>query len=918
MKQVFYLLLALLCFQVAAAQQTSEIATIVIDSINQTKMINASIIITRSSDSMIVVSGRTQPGGYCTFTLRDTGTYQLYVLYPGYVDYYKEFYISEHQNRKIFRPSLLPVAHVLEEVVVKNEVKKIKIKGDTIEYRADSFLTDLNATVEDLIKKLPGLSVDERGIIRAQGKRIEKILIGGEEYFSEDPTLVTRSLRSNMIQKVQLFDKKSDQAGFSKFNDSKSVKAINLELKPDKKRGYFGKAEKGISFSQYYNNQILANYFNDNRKVAVYFVLSNTGVTGLSWQDTRTYSDLSLNSQESSGLTSSRTSSLENWDGTFQNQGIPLVSAGGLHYSDKYSNLFSFNSNLKHYNIKLNVKTISDQQFIVNGSQYLRKIQSSINNHASSNRGILKTTLKLAQNSELLIGLDLNVGNKTIENAISSSLALDTLQNLNTQSRTLKIKGAEKNLIASLLWRVKTHSGSTFSINGKIIANSNHFDGFIYSQDSVFKNNFFSKDSVTDQYKDDQFYNTAYNLKSVYSIPIDLFSTIQVSAGYTHNFSRNRIKSFNRNSTGQYILEDGSYTNQYNLIGQNILLGLGYNYSSGKSMLTTMIDGGLSSLSQETIGQPRLSKSFPMLFPSMTLTYSFNQQHKLIIDYTGTTILPQIRQLQPVLTNLDPLNLVIGNPNLSAAFRNTITLQYYNFNSSTDAFISGGGTFSFDHNGFSSIENMDQFGKTIYSMTNGASNKKFSLFSYYTCKLFRKKLDLNLALTANGSEHFRQINGFQINTQSVDYGLTISPSLYRQDKINIEFKSGVRWNRINTNGSLKSAKQVYTILLLQPSISVNIRKYTTLKADYSLSRYPVNTIYGASETISILNASLSQQMLKGKSLTLKLYVRDLFNTNTGLSRNVFDNYISQTSFNTISRYFLLSLIYNFSHTLKTK
>lgn len=918
MKQVFYLLLALLCFQVSAAQQTSEITTIVIDSINQTKMINASIIITRSSDSIIVVSGRTQPGGYCTLTLRDTGTYQLYVLYPGYVDYYKKLHISEFQNKKFFRSTLLPVAHLLEEVVVKNEVKKIKIKGDTIEYRADSFITDLNATVEDLIKKLPGLSVDERGIIRAQGKRIEKILIGGEEYFSEDPTLVTKSLRSNMIQKVQLFDKKSDQAGFSKFNDAKSVKAINLELKPDKKRGYFGKAENGIGLSQYYNNQVLANYFNDNRKVAVYFVLSNTGVTGLNWQDTRTYSDLALNSQESSGLTSSSTSSLENWDGTFQNQGIPNITAGGLHYSDKYSGNISFNSNLKHYNIKLNVKTISDQQFIVNGSQYLRRIQSSINNHASSNRGILKTILKLAQNSELLFGLDFNIGNKTIQNTISSSLVLDTLQKLNTQSRTLQAKGKEKNLIASLLWRVKVHSGSTFSINGKIFSNSNHFDGFIYSQDSVFLNDFYEKDSLTDQYKNDQFYNTAYNLKSVYSIPINLFSTIQVSAGYTHNFSKNQIKSYNRNSTGQYILEDHSYSNQYNLFSQNILLGLGYNFSRGKSILTTMIDGGLSSLSQETTGQPRLSKSFPMLFPSMTLTYSFNQQHKLIIDYTGTTILPQIRQLQPVLTNLDPLNIISGNPNLSAAFRNTITLQYYNFHSSTDAFISGGGTFSFDHNGFSSLENMDQFGKTIHSMTNGAANKKFSLFSYYTCKLFRKKLDLNLAFTANGSAYFRQINGFQINTQHVDYGLTISPSLYRQDKINIEFKSGVRWNRINTSETLKSTKQVYTTFLLQPSISMNIRRYTILKADYSLSKYPANMIYGTPQTISIVNASLSQQMLKDKSLTIKFYVRDLFNTNTGLSRNVSDNYITQTSFTTISRYFLLSLIYNFSHTLKIK
>lgn len=917
MKQAFYLLLALLCFKATKAQQTREITTIVTDSINQTKMINASIIITRSTDSIIIVSGRTQPGGYCTVNLRDTGRYQLYVLYPGYVDYYERFLISEAQNKKILRVALLPVAHLLEEVVVRNEVMKIRIKGDTIEYRADSFMTDRNASVEDLLKKLPGISVDERGIIRTNGKRIEKILIGGEEYFSEDPTLVTRSLRSNMIQKVQLFDKKSDQAAFSRFNDAKSVKAINLELKPDKKRGYFGKVEKGVDFSRYYNSQFLANYFNGNRKVAVYFVLSNTGIAGLSWQDTRTYSDLSLSSQESSGFTSSKTSSLENWDGTYQNQGIPFVTAAGFHYSDKYSGHLSLNSNFRSYNINLNVKTVSDQQFRINEDQYVRKMQSTVANHAFSNREIIKTILKFSQNSELLLGLDFNTGNKSIQNSIYSSFILDTLQKINAQTRTLQVKGAEKNLTASLLWRVKQSSGSTFSINGKIISNTNHFDGFIYSQDSLFQDNFFIKDSLTDQYKNDWFYNRAYNLKSVYSAPIDLFSTIQVSASYTHNFSTNQSKSFNKNAIGQYLLGDDSYSNQYNLLGQNIMLGLGYNYSRGKSTLTTMIDGGISTLSQETTGQPRFSKPFRLLFPSMTFTYSFNQQHKVIIDYSGATLLPQIGQLRPVLTNLDPLNLITGNPNLAAAFRNTVTLQYYNFKSGGDVSISGGGVLSFDQNGFSSRENMDQFGKTIYSVTNGTANKRFNLFSYYTCKPFRKKFDLTLALTANGSEYFRQINGIEISTRSIDYGLTISPSLYKQDKFNFEFKAGLRWNRINTTGS-SSTRQVYTSFLLRPSISVNIRKYTILKADYSLSKYPSNMVYGASRTISVLNASLSQQMLKDRSLILKFYVKDLFNTNTGLSRNISGNYITQTSFTTISRYFMLSLIYNFSHTLKIK
>jgi hypothetical protein len=610
MKEVSALLIALLCWSMAAAQTGKQIAIIVVDSFNNVKMTNASIIITRASNSALMISGRTNTSGYCLLSIKDSGRYVLQVSYPGYSDYSQKIIVSDRQvQTPHYLVSLIPIAHLLEEVVVKNEIMKIRMNGDTMEYRADSFLTDRNASVEDLLKKLPGITVDAGGKISVYGKRINKILIGGEEYFGEDPALVSRSLRSNIVQKVQVFDKLSDQAAFSKINDGKAVKAINLELKADKKKGYFGKAEGGAGFGNFYKNQLLINRFNGDQKFALYFIQSNVGTTGLNWQDTRTYSDFSLTSQESGGFTTSQTSSLENWDGSYQKQGIPFVTSLGVHYSDKLNDRFSINDSYRFYLINLDVKTISDQQFNLNNAFYLRKQNTTINNNARSNREIVKTTVKLSKKSDLLVGLDLNTGNKNIYNTLASSLYLDTVHKLNTQGRTLQINGRENNFTGTILWRTRFSSGSTLTISGKILCNANEFNGYLVSKDSLFQNNLLSQDSLTDQYKKEVFHNLGYNTKTVFSLPINVHSNLSLSADYTQNSSENSVVSFNRNSAGQYALEDLSLTDKYTLTGQNATLGLGYNFSKGKILLNAMVDAGQSFLKQQIENKTAFVKS---------------------------------------------------------------------------------------------------------------------------------------------------------------------------------------------------------------------------------------------------------------------------------------------------------------------
>ena len=170
-------------------------------------------------------------------------------------------------------------------MVVRQKLGAIRIKKDTTEYIADSFKLAAFSTLEELLKRLPGIKVNKDGTIEAQGEDVKKVLVDGEEFFGDDPTMATRNLRADAVDKVQVFDKKSDQASFTGIDDGQKSKTINIKLKEDKKKGFFGKLGAGGGIKDKFNNEAMINAFKGKRKIAAYGVMANNGKTGLGWED---------------------------------------------------------------------------------------------------------------------------------------------------------------------------------------------------------------------------------------------------------------------------------------------------------------------------------------------------------------------------------------------------------------------------------------------------------------------------------------------------------------------------------------------------------------------------------------------------------------------------------------------------------
>jgi len=215
----------------------------------------ASVVLLFESDSTMAGYGISDADGNFTFSDIEPGKYIFRSSYVGYADFEKNLDFTSVDQNTVKLPSYqMEKAQVsLDELVVEEKIIPVTINKDTVEYDPRAFKPKVDDTVEDLLKKLPGVEVDRDGTIKAQGEEVAKVMVDGKEFFGDDPTTATQNLPADAIDKVQVFDKLSDFSEFSGIDDGERNKTINLKLKEDKKKGVFGKTSAGYGTNDRYD-----------------------------------------------------------------------------------------------------------------------------------------------------------------------------------------------------------------------------------------------------------------------------------------------------------------------------------------------------------------------------------------------------------------------------------------------------------------------------------------------------------------------------------------------------------------------------------------------------------------------------------------------------------------------------------------
>ncbi|HEY1202924.1 MAG TPA: carboxypeptidase regulatory-like domain-containing protein, partial [Niastella sp.] len=301
MKKVYLLIICCFLYSCLLAQKNGVVKGVAFDTLAKQPVVAATITLLQKKDSSLVSFTITDSKGQFEIAGLSNGEYRLLTTHVSYYNSSRLFTIGDN-NKQVNLGNIImnDVSRMLSEVTVTAEAPPVTLIDDTVQYNAGSFKTVPNATVEQLLKKMPGIKVEKDGTVKAQGQEVKKVLVDGKEFFGNDPKLATRNLPADAVDKVQVYDKASDQAQLTGFDDGNSEKTINLKLKKDKKKGMFGKVMAGGGTNDRFEGKGNVNSFKGARQFSVIGMGNNTNSEGFSFMDMLNFNG-GMNSMQGGG-----------------------------------------------------------------------------------------------------------------------------------------------------------------------------------------------------------------------------------------------------------------------------------------------------------------------------------------------------------------------------------------------------------------------------------------------------------------------------------------------------------------------------------------------------------------------------------------------------------------------------------------
>ena len=893
----------------ATFAQISSIKGTVKDTTEKKVLSLASVNILRAKDSVLVKTVRTSNNGEFSIASLPVGNYIIMVSYPQYADFTDKIVVEG-------TPLTLSIAidtkaHILKEVIVKNTVSAIRVKGDTTEYKADSFYVTPNADVQELLKKMPGIQVNARGEITAQGEKVNKVLVDGEEFFSDDPAVVTKNLRADVVDKVQVFDKKSDQAVFTGIDDGQKSKTINLQLKEDKKNGYFGKAEAGSNFNQFGNGKLMSNAFKGKRKIAGYVTTDNTKFDNLNWDEAQNYGDGGGMVTEFNDGGMSMIFNSEGDEGG--STGFPNQQSAGATYSNKFDK-GSINTSAQYNRLIVNgltsaySKTILPTNSIVNNTNSAQRTEkrkyklTTTDQWGTDSTGLFKLTLKGA-----------NVISDNTTSFTGGSFIPETGANLNNTARTTSNSTNDKTLNGSISYRLRfAKKGRTISVNSDFNFGDKTQDGLLNAQNEFFNaSNVIVKQETIAQTKALTQLTSAGSVNTVYTEPIgkNSFLIFNYKIGLAGNNSeRNTFDA----KAGQPKIKVDTLSNHFKFNTVNNSGNISYRYAVKKVNFNIGTGVGTANYSMfDYATNANRSINFTNFIPSATFNFTPKQQKKFILSYVGNTQNPSLLQIQPIIDNTDPLNITVGNANLRQSFTNRVSFNFNSFKVMKSKYVQLNGSFSNTNDAIATASTIDAFGKSVNQYVNVDGNYNYNTGFYYNFELY-KGINLGMNTGINGGRYNNVVNGIKNTNDNISSRVSIELSYWGDKKVNF-------WSSFEASNNK-------TVSSIRPGASTNFWSYrnnSNVQLKFKKAKFFIDlntdiTVFQKSvafpnqRNIFLVHPSMRKVISKNDKLEAKLMIYDIFNQNQFVDRNITSNFISETANNGIRRYALFSIVYNFS------
>ncbi|MEO6136799.1 MAG: outer membrane beta-barrel family protein [Ginsengibacter sp.] len=898
--------------------QTNTVKGSVINADENVPVYNAVAALLNPLDSILYKFSRTDAKGDYILKNVKPGKYILMVSQPYFADIVQDVEINGDVN--IPKIALLSKSKLLQEVIV-NTGKAFKIKGDTTIYTADSFQVSANANVEELLKKLPGIQVDKDGKIKAMGETVQKILVDGEEFFGDDPGMAVKNLRADAVKEVQVFDKKSETAEFTGIDDGNTQKTINLKLKEEAKKGYFGKVDLSGGPQKHidnrYNSNLMFSSFKGKRKLSAYLLNGNTGQDRLGWDDLQKYgslggADIQMDDDGSVMISMSRGDDGESYIDS-RNGFLTNVNAG-LHYSNKWNDKYSFNLTPVYTSQNYNNRTSNFTQTQI-GDSVLNQ-NSNGTNHV--NRSNIKLDgvwdLKLDSANTLKITAGTAFYKSEGENSSNSVSTGDNGTLKNTSEGRTQNNSDKQAVRASVIFKHKFKKNRrTLTFNASY--NSMETNGTSYNKsfNQAYLNGLPADILDINQMKDNESSTRKLSTQIVYTEPLSKNYSLEL--GYKLSFdngSNDQLTHSFSPGSGKYDELVDTLTNQFK---QNIIQQVPsakINFATKKLKINAGAGVGIASYQLEDITFAKnYDRDYVNFYPNANITYTYKSNHSIRLSYSGDTRQPQINQLQPLRNNDNYFYQYIGNPNLKPSFSNSFSINHNAYNFIKDFWMYQSMNINFVSNSIinNSIINLNT-GKTITQPIN--TNGNFSTYMYSTIGFKIKKIDasINLSPQINYNRGVNFINNKKSYSNTWAPSMDVSLNKSKAKKYDVRISNSLGYN---TNTTTQNTTKIHYY-----TNTLNFNGKIYIKKDWSIST--TYEFYNQQKTVqsdknisrNLWNAR-AERTFKDNEFTLYISVQDILNQNVAIDRYVYGNVYSESRNDRIKRYFMAGFAWNFKN-----
>lgn len=917
MKKHYLLLIACFLSLAAYAQKNGSIKGAVLDTIGKHPVAAATVTLLKKKDSSLVTFTMTNNKGEFELTGIAAGDYRLLFTHVSYHNTSRAVTLTD-DTPEVRLPAVIvqDLSRTLDEVVITGESPPVTLIGDTVQYNAGSFKTIPNASVEQLLKKMPGIQVDKDGTVKAQGQKVKRVLVDGKEFFGTDPKIATKNLPADAVDKVQVYDRLTDAAQLTGFDDGNSEKTINLKLKQEKKKGAFGKVTAGGGTNNRYEGRFNLNSFKGARQFSAIGMANNINAEGFSFIDLMSFNG-ELNRMQQGGTATFALNAEDPGSalmGSGNSNGFNNIWGGGLNYNNLLGKKTDFTSSYFYNHYNPHQESSLQRQYFLPDSSYFYQQQANSNNLNNTHRVNVSADIHLDSSQSFKITSSLGYQKNVNSSYMSYKTLSEDQQLANEGFSNNQSSGKGSNFSADALYRKKFHRpGRTFSLGLQTSFNHTESNGNLLSV-----NHFYNRSAPQPEYDSIHQRNTvsgdmkSYNVRAVYTEPLFKRSLLEFSLSKS-NTSNNADKAtydYNR-SNGKFDALNPALTNNFeNTYGYNNA-GFRLRTKQKKFSLAAGVNWQQANLEGKIIAGTKdsvIGKTFDNLLPSLRFKYDFTRYRNLSINYATMTTQPTMLQLQPVPDISDPLNIREGNPYLKQEFTHAMQISFF----SVDPFRNKNlfAFFNLQETQHKIVDNdvVDSLGikHTRPVNINGAYNITGSINWSLPLRALNGNVNLSSNMGYSKTQRFINTAGNTIRTFTL--GPAVRFDLNPSDKVDVSISGGV--NYYKTDYTLQSALNTgYFSQQYEGSLNWQLPAnfYFSGSINYIINSKRAN---GYNSSVPLCNASLSRQFLRFNRAELKLSAFDLFNENVGINRSTNQNYIEDSRVTNLQRFFMLSFTYN--------